>query len=119
MGGHNQVGLLRDVQTLLQLVTTGLQCLGLFHEQVGSQHHAIADDVYLTALEDTGRNRTQHILLTFELQGVACIGTALKTSYHIILWGQHVNHLSFTFVAPLQTQQDVNFSLIHLSLFCF
>ena len=41
------------------------------------------------------------------------VGATLEAGYHIILWGQHVDHLSFTFIAPLQTEQDVNFTLIH------
>ena len=94
------------------------QCLGFVHEEVGSQHHTIADDIDLTTLKDTRGDRAQHVLLAFELQRVAGIGTALKTGNNIILRGQHIDHLAFSFIAPLQSQQDVNFTLIHL-LFVF
>ena len=47
------------------------------------------------------------------------IGTALKTSHHIILRGEHINYLTFSFVAPLQTQQDIYFSLIHCCFIYF
>ena len=94
------------------------QCLGFIHEEIGSQHHTIANDIDLTSLEDTRGDRAQHVLLAFELQRVAGIRTALKTGNNIILRGQHVDHLTFTFIAPLQSQQDINFTLIHL-LFVF
>ena len=113
MSRHDEVSLLRDMQTLLQRMTTSLQRFGFVHKQVGSQHHAITDDVDLTALEDTRGYRAQHILLALELECMASVRTALETGYHIILRGQHVDHLTFSFVAPLQTEQDINFTLIH------
>ena len=30
--------------------------------------------------------------------------------------GQHVDHLTFSFIAPLQTEQDINFSCVHNSI---
>ena len=125
VGRHNQVSLLRNVQTLLQRMTTGLQCLGFLHEEVGSQHYAITNDVYLTTLEDTRRDRAQHILLPLKLQCMTGIGTALKTGNNIVLGSQHVDYLTLSFVAPLQTEQDIYFTLIHclylfiIFVFCF
>ena len=91
----------------------------LVHEEVRSEHHAIADNVHLTTLEDTRWNRAQHILLAFELQRVAGIRTTLETGHHIVLGGQHVDHLTFSLIAPLQTQQDINFSFVHNLSFSF
>ena len=51
---------------------------------------------------------------------MAGIGAALEAGYNVILGGQHVDHLSFSFIAPLEPQQDVYFSFVHyLLLFCF
>jgi hypothetical protein len=46
---------------------------------------------------------------------MAGIRATLEAGYNVILWCQYVDHLSFSFVAPLQSEQDVNFTLIHLS----
>jgi len=67
VGRHDEVGLLGDMKTLLQGVTTGLQGLGLLHEEVGSEDNAIADDVNLTTLENTRGDGAEHILLAIEL----------------------------------------------------
>ena len=39
MGGHDEMGLLGDMQALLELMATGLERLGFLHEQVGSQYN--------------------------------------------------------------------------------
>ena len=119
MGGHDEMGLLGDMQALLQFMAAGLERLGFLHEQVGSQYDTITDDIYLTTLEDARGNGAKHILLALELQRMTGIGTALKTSHHIILRGEHINYLTFSFVAPLQTQQDIYFSLIHCCFIYF
>ena len=119
VGGHDEMGLLGDMQALLQFMAAGLERLGFLHEQVGSQYDTITDDIYLTTLEDARGNGAKHILLALELQRMTGIGTALKTSHHIILRGEHINYLTFSFVAPLQTQQDIYFSLIHCCFIYF
>ena len=115
--GHNQVCLLRDVQTRLQLVAARLQGLCLVHEEVRGKDHTVANDVDLATLENARGHRAQHVLLTLELQRVTSIRTTLETGYHIILRGQHVDHLTFSFIAPLQSQQNVNFSFVHCCFF--
>ena len=119
VGGHDEMGLLGDMQALLELMAAGLESLGFLHEQVGSQYDTITDDIYFTALENARGNGAKHILLALELQRMTGIGTALKTSHHIILRGEHINYLTFSFVAPLQTQQDIYFSLIHCCFIYF
>ena len=51
VGRHDEVSLLRNMKTLLQFVSTGLQRLSFLHEEVGSQYDAITNDVDLTTLE--------------------------------------------------------------------
>ena len=72
-----------------------------------------ANHVDLSSLEDAGRDGTQHIFLTVELQRVTSVGTALESCYHIVARGQHVDHLAFSFIAPLESQQNVNLSFVH------
>ena len=119
VGGHDEMGLLGDMQALLQFMAAGLERLGFLHEQVGSQYDTITDDIRFSTLEDARGNGAKHILLALELQRMTGIGTALKTSHHIILRGEHINYLTFSFVAPLQTQQDIYFSLIHCCFIYF
>ena len=90
-----------------------LKILCLSHEEVWSKNNTITDDIYLTTLEDTRRDRAEDVFLSFELEGVTCVRTALETGYYVILGGQHIDHLTFSFVAPLQTEQDINFSFVH------
>ena len=117
VGGHNEVRLLRNMQALLQRVSALLQRLGLVHEEVGSQHHTIAYNVHLVTLEDARRDAAQHIFLPLKLQCVPGIGASLESGYNIIAGSEHVNYLSLAFVAPLQTQQDVNLSFVHHSCY--
>ena len=102
------------MQTALEVVSALLKILGLLHEEVGSEHYAIADDVNLTSLENARRDAAEYILLALKLESVACIRTALETCDHIILRGEDINNLALTFVAPLQSEQDVNFSFVHI-----
>ena len=50
---HDKMGFLRDVQPLLEVVSTGFKRLCLIHKQVGSKHYAITNDIYLATLENT------------------------------------------------------------------
>ena len=52
VGGHDEVSFLRDVQAVLQFMATLLKSLCLLHEEVGSQHHTVADDIDLLTLEN-------------------------------------------------------------------
>ena len=113
---HDKVCFLRNMQAALQLVTTLLQRLSLVHEEIGSKYHTVTDNVHLSTLENTRGDGTKHVLLAFELQRMSGIGASLEAGYNVILWGQNVDHLSFTFIAPLQSEQDVNLTLIHLFL---
>ena len=110
---HDEMSLLGDMKTGMEIMAACLECLCLVHEEIGSQHHTIADDIHLATLEDTRGNRAQHILLTFELQRMAGIRTTLEACNHIVLRGQHIDHLTFSFITPLQSEQDVNFSFVH------
>ena len=88
-----------------------LKILSLSHEEVWSKNNAITDDINLTTLEDTRRDRAEDVFLSFELKGMTCVRTTLEACYYIILRGQYIDHLSFTFIAPLQTEQDIYFTV--------
>ena len=94
-----------------------LEILCLSHEEVWSKNNAITNDIYLTTLEDTRRDRAEDIFLSFEFEGVTSVRTTLEACYNIILRGQYIDHLSFTFIAPLQTEQDIYFTVHFLFYF--
>ena len=110
---HDEMRLLRNVETAFEVMATLLQILSLAHKEVWSQDYAVTDDIYLATLEDTRRDRTKNILLAFELESMTRIRTTLETSNDIILRGQNINHLTFSFIAPLQTEQDIYFTCVH------
>jgi len=103
MGRHDQVSLIRDVQARLKLVSALSQLLGLAHKEVGGQHHAIADDIDLATLENSGGNAAEHIFLALKLQGVAGIGSTLKAGYHVIVGREYVYDLTLALISPLKT----------------
>ena len=90
-------------------MAAGSQRFGLLAEKHRVDHHAVADDVGLAALEDAGRNRAQDILLTAEFQRVTGIGTALEAGHHFIAGRQHIHDLSFSLVPPLQAEDHIYF----------
>lgn len=53
----------------------------------------------------------KHIFLTFKLQSVSGIGAALEASHDIVAGSKHIYYFSFTFVSPVETQQNVDFHL--------
>ena len=103
VGGHDEMGLLRDVKALLQVVARCFERFGLSLEESRIEHYAISDDIHLVALENSRRNRAEYILLTFELQCMTGVRSALKTSHHVVTRRQHIDDFAFAFVAPLQS----------------
>jgi hypothetical protein len=43
------------------------------------------------------------------MERVSGIRTALETGYNIIIRGENIHHLTFTLVAPLQTEYHIDF----------
>jgi hypothetical protein len=107
--GQDQVGLLRNAELPREVVAALGELLRLGAEQDGVEHHAVADDVGLAALKNTRRDRTEHVLLAVELEGMTGIGTALKTGYDFITGSQHVHYLPLALVAPLQAEDHIYF----------
>ena len=115
--GQDQVGLLRNAELFGQVMAAGSQRFGLLAEKHRVDHHAVADDVGLAALENARRNRAEHVFLAVEFQRVTGIGTALEAGHHLVTRRQHVHNLPFALVTPLQAEDNVNF--FHCIRFCF
>ena len=115
MGRQYEVGLAGDAQLLVEHHTGILQLLCLLGEEDRVEHHAVTDDIDRPALEDSRRHRSQDMGLPLDLQRVTGIGSALEATDDIVVGGQHIDHLSLSLIAPLQSQQDI-YLIIHSSV---
>ena len=106
---QDEVCFLRDEETLREVVAALSQFLSLFHEEQWVEHHAVADDVQLAALENARWDAAQHVFLTVELQRVAGVRTALKACHNVVARGQYIDHLAFALVAPLEAEEYIYF----------
>ena len=109
MRRKNEVRLLGDAELAGEIVAALGQLLGLGPEQNGIDDHTVADDIGLATLENPRRNRAQDVLLTVELKRMAGIGTALETRYDLVAGRQYIHDLALALVAPLQTEDHVDF----------
>ena len=107
--GHYKVCLPGYPEYLRQVGALFLKSLGLLAEQYRIKHYPIAYEIDAIP-ENTGRDGTQHDLPAVKLKSVSGIGAALETRHRIITRSKHVNHFSFSFVAPLETKEDVCFN---------
>ena len=103
----NQVGFPRDDQALEAFGLHIQQLVNFLAEDDGVHDHAVANNVQRILVEDARGNRVQHVLDSVKLQGVSCIGAALKAGYHVVATGQYVHNFPFSFVPPLEAEQDV------------
>ena len=97
----NQMRFLGNVQTFFQRMSACFQCFGLSLEQSRIKHYSIAYNIHLVSLKNSRRNGTEHIFLSFKFKCMSGIRASLKTGYYIITGSQHIDDLTFTFVAPL------------------
>ena len=111
VGGKNKVCTAADVQALRQAVASGLQLVGLLHEEVRCDDAAIAYDVQLILVENTGGNAAEHELFAFKYDGMSGIGATGKTGDHIIARSKIVDDFAFSFVAENDAEQGIDFSL--------
>jgi hypothetical protein len=66
-------------------------------------NYAVTNDTRLVAVEDARRNEMERVAFIAHLHGVTSIGATVVADDHIMLRGEQVNDLSFTFVPPLQS----------------
>ena len=81
---QDEMRLFRNMQAFLQIVAGCLQCFSFRFKQRRVEHHAITDDIYFITLENSRRNGTEHIFLTFKLQCMTGVRATLKTCHHIV-----------------------------------
>ena len=81
---QNEVRFLRNVQSLLQVVSRCFQRFCFRFEQSRIEHYTVTDDIYFISLENTRRDRAKHVLLSFELKCMTGIRSTLETCNYII-----------------------------------
>ena len=101
------------MQATVEVVACGFQLLSLCHKKVGRDDAAVANDIQLTLVEDTGGNGAKNEFLAVEDDGMTSVGTAGKTCHDVVFGSEDIDDFSFSFVAEYDAQQGVNFSLFH------
>ena len=102
--------------------TAFFERFGFFSKQYRVENHPISDDVDLAVLEYSRWNRAEHIFLAFKFKSMSGVWASLEPCHYVVARSQHVNHFAFTFIAPLQSEKNINFhnnySIIGFS-YCF
>ena len=109
VGGEDQMGLLGNDNLLAGVDAHFGDVAAFLAECDGIQHDTVADDVLATFAENTGGNAPNHETFAVEMQGVSGIGTALETGDSRIASSQDIYNFTFTFIAPLEAENDINF----------
>lgn len=103
------MGLAGQFQNLLEVYTRSLQGFCLLAEENRIKNHSVADEIRLSALENSGGDGTQYVFLSVKFEGMACVRPSLETRYGIVAGSKDIHDLTFSFVAPLEAEQNVNF----------
>ncbi len=104
--GHDEVGVLRDVEVAVEGDTASDQRLHLVDQRGRVDDHAAADDAPAARVEDAGGDRLEHELLLAHHDGVPGVVPALVADGHVDTGRQHVHHLPLALVAPLGADHD-------------
>jgi hypothetical protein len=109
MCGQNKMSLPGNQQAAVEHYLAGFERAQFFLEYDGIENHPISNQVNQIFAENTRRNSMQDVFITAELQGVTGIWASLKAGNHIVTGSEIVNNFAFPFVAPLQTEDNINF----------
>ena len=109
VGREYEIGALGNLQAGSAIKSHFLDLGNLVHQNHRVYDHAIADDVRRPVAENAGRHRMEDKTLAGEMNGMAGIRSALETGNHVIVRSQHIDDLAFALVAPLHSQNHVNF----------
>ena len=109
MGGEDQMGLLGNNNFFAGVDAHFGYVAAFLAECHGIQYDTVADDVLAALAEDAGGDAPDYETLAIEMQGVPGIGTALETGDGRISSGQDIYNLTFSFIAPLEAENDINF----------
>ena len=82
------------------------QALHFFDQTHRIHHDAVADNTSFFRAQNAGRHKVQNIFLSFNVDRVAGVITALRAHNDIGLLRQYINDFAFAFIAPLGANQN-------------
>ena len=82
------------------------QPIELLDQAHGIHDDTIADHAHLVRAEDPAGNQVQDVLVLAHEDRVARVVATLRADHYLRLLGQHVDDLTFAFVAPLSADQN-------------
>ncbi len=113
---HDQMRVVADQQSAFHFDAKLMQLVDFCHESHRVEDHAIADNTRDMVVEDAGRDEMQYILFTRDaVRGfrgdddrVASVGAPLISGDDVDVFAEVIDNLSFSFVTPLCTDNDLN-----------
>ena len=105
---HDQVRLVRDMQTSVDGDTHAFEHGDLVHQCNGVDNYTVTDHTVRSRMQDTRWDQVKHILRAVEHDRVSSICTALIPRNNVGLLREHIDDLAFTFIAPLGANDDAN-----------
>src|SRR5690606_8500186 len=109
----------RYVEVLLIIDIQLVKGIQFLFENYRVYHHPVSNNVYFGFMENSRRYGVQHMFQSIEFKCMAGIWATLEPGYHIVFGSQYIHYLSFSFVAPLEAEQYINFHKFLLIGFCF
>ena len=110
--GHDEVGVVGDLESIFHVETELLDLLDLVQNGLRVEHDPVSDDARHAFVKDSARDEVEDELIlgavvVFPDDGVPCVGAALIPGDDVKLFlAQQVDDFSFSFVAPLTSDDD-------------
>src|SRR5262249_49456504 len=102
--GKDQVRLVADHEPPLDVDSVSGQLIDLGEERLQIDDDAVPDDAGQLAMQNAGGDEAQHEFRAVDVHGVSCVVPALVPCHDIEARGEQIDHLTFSFVAPLRAE---------------
>jgi len=107
MIGHDEMRVVADEKPSLDIDVELFELIDFIHQRDGIDDDAVADDTRNVRMKDAGWDQMKNVLVAADDDGVPGIGTSLVTGNDIDVFTQKVDNLSFAFVAPLGSNDNL------------
>lgn len=104
--GHDHVGGIADEEAAFDLHLHVEERIDFLEEADWIDDHAVADDAFFITAEDAGGDEVEDVFFAFDEDGVTGVVAAGATDDDIGVFGEDVDNLAFTFIAPLGAYQN-------------
>ena len=103
MVGQDEMGLVADDDTALDIDPVLLQLVDLRQQRLRIDDHTVPDHTDHAGMENAGRDEPQDELGPSRVDGMAGVVAALISRDDVEARRQQIDDLAFAFVAPLRT----------------